>query len=57
MRIEKVSPVYKSTFNSKQDSNNKNKQNKSKSKQKETPAVILEISAEGRKKLEDDYER
>lgn len=61
MKIEKVNPIYKSTFNNKQNSsnkNNKNKQNKEdKTKFKETPAAILEISAEGRKKLEEDFER
>lgn len=55
MKIEKISPIYKSTFNTKQNPDNKNNENKQKKKDK--PAVILEISQEGRKKLNDDYER
>jgi len=57
MKVEKVSPIYKSTFNSKQNSSNKNNQKNKQSKPKENPAVILEISQAGRKKLEDDFER
>lgn len=57
MKVEKVSPIYKSTFNSKQNSSNKNNQKNKHSKPKENPAVILEISQAGRKKLEDDFER
>ncbi len=58
MKIEPIKPVYKSTFNSKSNQNkeNQSKQNK-KDKKNENPAVILEISAEGRKKLEEDLER
>lgn len=58
MKIEPVNPIYKSTFNTKQNpnKNNQSKQDK-KNKAKENPAVILEISAEGRKKLEEDFER
>lgn len=60
MRIEPIDPIYRSTFNTKQNpnKNNQSKQDKSKKdKTKENPAVILEISAEGRKKLEEDFER
>lgn len=57
MKIEKVSPVYKSTFNTKQNPDNKNNQKNKQSKPKENPAVILEISQAGQKKLKDDYER
>lgn len=58
MRIEPIDPIYKSTFNTKQNpnKNNQSKQDK-KNKAKENPAVILEISAEGRRKLEEDLER
>lgn len=55
MKIEKISPIYKSTFNTRQNPNNKNNNNKQKNKN--NSAVILEISSEGRKKLNDDYER
>lgn len=57
MKVEKVSPVYKSTFNSKPNPDNKNNQKNKQSKPKENPSVILEISKAGRKKLEDDFER
>lgn len=61
MEIQPIKPVYKPTFNTKQNpnqenkNNNKNNNNK-KQKKNSNPAVILNISAEGRKKSED-YER
>lgn len=58
MRIEPVNPIYKSTFNTKQNpnKNNQSKQDK-KNKAKENSAVIQENFAERRKKLEEDFER
>ena len=59
MKIEKIDPVYKTTFNSNQNPNKNNNQSKQSKKGKTTvkQAVTVEISSEGRKKLEDSYER
>lgn len=59
MRVEPVNPIYKSTFNKNPNPNKQNQQKKDGNKRdrKENPAVILEISAEGRKKAEEDNER
>lgn len=58
MKIEPIKPIYKSTFNAKQNQNKSNQQKQDKKdKAKANPAVILEISDEGRKKFEDDCER
>lgn len=59
MKIEKIEPVYKSTFNSKSNQNKNNNQSKQNKKDKatENPAVILQISKEARKKLNDSRER
>lgn len=59
MKVEPVEPVYKSNFNTKQNPN-KNHSNDKKdrnSKKSKTYMDILEISAEGRKKLERESER
>ena len=59
MKIEKIEPVYKSTFNSKQNPNKNNNQSKQNKKGNTNGDVVvtLQISSEGRKKLKDSYER
>lgn len=59
MRIEPIDPIYKSTFNTKQNPNKKQdeKQKDKKDKKSKVYTDILEISAEGRKRLREDRER
>ena len=56
MRIEPVDPVYKSTFNTKQNPNKK-QDGKQKDNKSKVYTDILEISAEGRRRLKEDRER
>lgn len=59
MRIEPIDPIYKSTFNTKQNPNRKQdeKQKDKKDKKSKVYTDILEISADGRKRLREDRER
>ena len=54
MKINPIEPVYKSTFNTKQ---NPNKQQDKQNKKKNDFAAILEISVEGKKKAKEMSER
>ena len=54
MKINPVEPVYKSTFNTRQ---NPNRQQDKKDKKKNDFAAILKISEEGRKKAKEMSER
>lgn len=54
MKINPVEPVYKSTFNTRQ---NPNRQQDKKDKKKNDFAAILKISKEGKKKAKEMSER